>query len=662
MKNSHSNPAPRRPHANKALALTLMALACGAQAEPSSTDGATAQPAGASRRLPGQATEAAETAPASRRPEDADTPGRAENERRAPPGEPPANPEDYEFYPDPNRATRLPPVNPPPVKPYDPEEFKPEPGRWSKPYDPSEFIPVPDRWRLTRDLGLLQENWLDPYNRNLYKADRPFYEDWFFSVNLTSDTVVEPRRLPTPVSPQVGSQPGALDTFGAFDQFLFNQNFITSLVIYQGNTVFRPPNYELRITPVFNINYTEVDEYRLINIDPRRGDTRTDGFAGMQELFLDYHIHNVSPRYDFDSIRFGIQPFSSDFRGFLFQDSQLGVRLFGTRDNNLWQYNLAWFRRLEKDTNSGLNSLTQTPRDDDVFAANLYRQDFPVRGFTSQVTAIYNRNREGDNPFYYDKNGFLNRPASLGMEASRNYDVVYLGYNGDGHFGPVSLTSSFYYAVGSENRSAFADRPTNISAFFLAGEGSVDADWARFRVSALYASGDQDPYDSKEEGFDAIFENPQFAGSDTNFWIRQSVPLIGGTVGNVFLSTRNGVLANLRSSKEQGQSNFTNPGVQLYGVGTDLDLMPELRLSFNFNKMLFANTAPLDVLRNQGRISPDIGWDLSTAAIYRPFFTQNIILRLSGAILIPGDGFKQLYVDQTSDVSYSVLGNFVFNY
>ena len=35
----------------------------------------------------------------------------------------------------------------------------------------------------------------------------------------------------------------------------------------------------------------------------------------------------------------------------------LGVRLFGTRDNNQWQYNLAWFRRIEKDTNSGLNDL-----------------------------------------------------------------------------------------------------------------------------------------------------------------------------------------------------------------------------------------------------------------------------------------------------------------
>ena len=98
-----------------------------------------------------------------------------------------------------------------------------------------------------------------------------------------------------------------------------------------------------------------------VNVDPREGTTRDDHHVGIQAAFVDKHLRNVSDNYDFDSFRVGIQPFSSDFRGFLFQDNQLGVRLFGTRDNNRWQYNLAWFRRLEKDTNSGLNDVGQTP-------------------------------------------------------------------------------------------------------------------------------------------------------------------------------------------------------------------------------------------------------------------------------------------------------------
>src|SRR5205814_1964010 len=151
---------------------------------------------------------------------------------------------------------------------------------------------------------------------------------------------------------------------------------------------------------------SRVEEVRALGIDPRAGLTRDDRHAGLQEAFADIHLRNVSPRYDFDSVRVGIQPFISDFRGFLFNDVPLGVRLFGTRDNNQWQYNLAWFRRIEKDTNSGLNDVGTRLRRDDVFVANAYRQDFPRLGFTSQATLVFNVNREGSGQFY-NANGFL---------------------------------------------------------------------------------------------------------------------------------------------------------------------------------------------------------------------------------------------------------------
>ena len=44
----------------------------------------------------------------------------------------------------------------------------------------------------------------------------------------------------------------------------------------------------------------------------------------------------------------GIQPFNSDFRGFIFNDTNLGARLFGNLGNNRYQYNLAFFDMLEK--------------------------------------------------------------------------------------------------------------------------------------------------------------------------------------------------------------------------------------------------------------------------------------------------------------------------
>src|SRR6185312_9028905 len=124
-------------------------------------------------------------------------------------------------------------------------------------------------------------------------------------------------------------------------------------------------------------------------------------------------------------------------------------RLFGNRHNNIFQYNIALFRRIEKDTNSGLNDVGQALRDDDVFVANLYWQDMPARGFTSQATVLYNRNREDST--HYDDNDFLVRPASIGREAGFTYDVTYIGYNGDGHFGRSNLTVSTYAALGKSD-------------------------------------------------------------------------------------------------------------------------------------------------------------------------------------------------------------------
>src|SRR5690606_34310003 len=160
-----------------------------------------------------------------------------------------------------------------------------------------------------------------------------------------------------------------------------------------------------------------------------------------------------------------------DFRGFLFQDLQFGARLFGNRDNNRWQYNLAWFRRIEKDTNSGLNDVGAGLRDDDIFVANLYRQDWPRIGFTSQATIVHNRNREDE--FFSDKNGFLARPSSLGTETLREYDATYIGYNGDGHFGRLNLTASAYYLFG-DNIGTFTGRDSDLEAGFAAAEASMD--------------------------------------------------------------------------------------------------------------------------------------------------------------------------------------------
>lgn len=522
---------------------------------------------------------------------------------------------------------------------------------------PRESVPVPDRWRIMQALDF-RFPFYDPYHQNVLKGDLPVapehYPEWFFSLGLISDTTYEMRRLPVPVAPQTSANPGALDIYGEGNQNTLSQNIIVSLGLVKGNTTFRPPDYEFRFVPVFNFNQSRVEEERLLRVDPRTGYSRTDNFVGVQELFFDKHLRNVSERYDFDSLRIGIQPMQADFRGFLFQDNALGLRLFGTRDNNHWQYNLAWFRRLEKDTNSGLNDLSQRSRDDDVYLFNLYRQDFPRLGFTSQLTAIHNRNRESGAD-YYDDNGFLVRPAVIGDVRPHDYQVTYLGYNGDGHFGRYGLSASAYVALGSADGNALAQQEQDIQAWFAAAELSRDFDWIRLRGNFLYASGDKDPFNDTAGGFDAILENPQFAGADTSFFIRQAVPLVGG--GGVALSGRNGVLPSLRSSKDKGQSNFVNPGLTLLGVGGDFDLLPTLRVLGNVSYLRFNETEVLGVLRNQAAPSNELGTDISAGLQFRPLFSQNIVFTASAAALLPGKGLRELYPDEESVPMYSVLFN-----
>ena len=538
---------------------------------------------------------------------------------------------------------------------------------------PTDQLPIPDRWRLIESLGLVKENLLDPYNQNTYKGDRPINrakvpwlpikgDDWFFVANLISDSVYEPRTFPIPVGVQTTEDPDRNDVFGNDFSRVFSQTFIAGFALLKGSTTFKPPTIEYRVTLAYNVNYVTVPERRVLFVEPSRGNERLDHFLGVQEAFVDYHFSQFdNDRFDFISIRAGIQPFQSDFRGFLFNDQQLGVRLFGSRDNNRFQFNLGAFWRLEKDTNSGLNAINQSPRDDIVFVANAYRQDFLIPALTSQFTVVYNMNREADD-IEIDDNGFPVRPALLGTLRGREYDVVYLGYNMDGRLGRVNLTGSFYWALGEDRNSFFTDRPADINAQFAALEASYDRDWMRFRLSAAYASGDSDPYDDTEGGYDAIFENPIFAGADTSYWIRQTIPFAGGGRA-ISVNGRNGILNSLRSSKEQGQSNFNNPGLILAGMGADFDLTPQFRISANANHLWFENTATLQALRNEGTIPKEIGFDLSAAAIWRPKANQNLVFRLSAATLLAGDGFKDLFTARGGGREFvSVLANVVLTY
>jgi hypothetical protein len=267
--------------------------------------------------------------------------------------------------------------------------------------------------------------------------------------------------------------------------------------------------------------------------------------------------------------------------------------------------------------------------------ANYYRQDFVFPGYTAQMSVHYNN----DGPSVkYDQNGFLARPDPVGVAQPHRVESVYLGMAGDGHFGRINVNNAFYWVTGRDSLNPIAGTSQTIDAKMAAAEVSYDRDWVRFRASFFYASGDRDPYNNRATGFDSILDNPNFAGGQFSFWQRQQIDLFG-----VSLVNRMSLVPDLRSSKFEGQTNFVNPGLQLFNLGADFAVTPKVKLITNANYLQFDSTKVLEAYTFQNNISSTIGVDLSAGLEYRPLLSDNIILTGGYACLVPGNGFKDLF-------------------
>jgi hypothetical protein len=517
----------------------------------------------------------------------------------------------------------------------------------------ADFQTVEDRWRIgfppwdrydaghprVFDYPYVLGHKFDPYNQNVLKGDYPIWgQNTFLDFTASSTALFEGRSVPTVTTPfESTNRPGTTDFFGKPNQFSYSQLVTMSFDLFHGDASFKPVDWRVKVTPAFNVNYLAVDELAVVSPDVRAGTTRGRTWTTLQEWFGEYKIADTSPEYDFLSVRVGSQPFTSDFRGFIFSDTNRGVRLFGTANGNRDQYNLAYFRQQEKETNSGLNTFED--RDQNIVVANWFHQDFIVPGYTIEGSVVYNN----DGPStLYDRNGFLVRPDPAGIFQPHRVEVAYLGFAGDGHIGRYNISNAFYWAVGRDSKNPIAGQSQSVSAQMAALEVSYDRDYVRFRASGFYASGDGNPNNGRATGFDGVLDNTNFGG-EFSFWNRQSVGLFG-----VNLVQRNSLFADLRSSKLQGQSNFVNPGLWLTNLGVDVDVTPRFRVINNVNFLWFDKTASLEQFVYQNKIDRDIGFDLSTAVEWRPALNNNCIVTGGFATLLPTGGFRQLYNNLTN--------------
>ena len=531
------------------------------------------------------------------------------------------------------------------------------------------YLPKPDRWntsmpdyrRYPDDLRspYVLGHWYDPFNRNKYKGDYPVLTNilgprTFFNFTGSSTTALDGRRLPTP-SNEGSAQPNSAPFFGNGGQFFLAQTFRLSFDLFKGDAAFRPIDWQVRITPAFNLNYLATQENGIVNANVAKGTDRFDQHIGLQEAFVEVKLKDLSPNYDFISIRAGIQQFSSDFRGFIFADENNGVRVFGNLRSNRFQYNAAFFDLLEKNTNSGLNTFQRRYRQ--VGVANLYIQDFGFKGYTTEFSFDWSND---DPTIHFDDNGFQVRPAPIGTvvvtgpipHSIRSY---YIGWTGDGHIHRIDINHAFYQALGHDSFNPLAARKVDINAQLAALELSIDEDWLRFRGSFLYASGDANPNDTSStdptnskgriaRGFDSIVDNEAFAGGEFSFFNREGIRLTGTGVG---LTSPDSFLPDLNASKDEGQSNFVNPGLYLANAGVDAKVTPTLKIVTNVNYLRFVHTQPLELLLFQNPIHAGIGVDASMGVIWRPPLSDNIIVTGGIAVLPPALGLREIYQSKT---------------
>jgi hypothetical protein len=536
------------------------------------------------------------------------------------------------------------------------------------------FNKVPNRWELQEpgyrryspkgEYIYTRARWFDPFNRNRFKGDEPIWptvlgQQVFLNFTASSDTTFDGRRVPSP-SGVSAAQPGSSGFFGRGEQAFFDQTLRFSFDLFHGDASFKPVDWRIRITPEISLNDLNVRELGIVSPDVRKGTNRFDTHIGLQEAFFEYKLHDLSPNYDFVSVRAGIQQFNSDFRGFLFVDEQPGVRVFGDLHSNRIEYNVAYFHFLEKNTNSGLNTFER--RHQQVALGNVYLQDFFFPGYTAEFVAAWNKD---DPSVHYDDNGFLVRPAPIGNVINQNpgggpiahgIRVGYFGWLGSGHIKRFNLTHAFYQAVGEDTFNPIAGRPVTVNAQLAAAEISYDRDWMRYRVSLFYTSGDANPRDARARGFDSILDLQSFAGGIFSFWNREGFRLTGS---GVLLTTPGSLIPSLRSSKEEGQANFVNPGIFVANAGADFDVTPKLKGFANVNFLQFQRTEPMEDLLFQARIRRTVGTDFGIGLIYRPPLSENIVLTGGAAALAPGNGFRDIYSGKTL---FSLFGSARFTF
>jgi hypothetical protein len=384
----------------------------------------------------------------------------------------------------------------------------------------------------------------------------------------------------------------------------------------------------------------EVGEPGVLSPDLLDGEDRGEGAFGIEEAWFEHVLtpHDASTRW---SARVGVLPLRSDFRGFVYDDSNLGLLLSGANDA-YWSWELALFDRRDRDTETGLLEVDEA-RDQVVAVARLRRDEWAPFvgervGYATEFSLHWSADSRDE---HVDDDGFSVAPPPFGAAQSGDVDSIYLGWAGEGQLDEHwDVSHAVYQVYGSDDANPIAAKKVDIDARLAAIELGTTRGPFRFAFSALHASGDSDANDGKGGGFDAILDAPRFAGAGSSFWARHAWKLVGTK-----LKSEWSPLPDLSPSQNEGHQGFVNPGLDLLGASAAWSADEALRASAGLSWLSFDDTDSLETLLQIGSVEREIGWELWAGADWRPTRQFNARVELGASVLLPGGGIERVYGD-----------------
>ena len=151
----------------------------------------------------------------------------------------------------------------------------------------------------------------DPYNQNVLKGDYPIIGQHTF-LDITGQRSLLVRGPPDPDADDAVREHRrgrSSRTSSAGPNQFFNHATSSSLSfdLFHGDAAFKPVDWRVKLTPVFNVNNLTVEELGVVSPDVRQGTSRDrDFWSRCRSAFVEAKLADLSPDYDFVSVRVGI--------------------------------------------------------------------------------------------------------------------------------------------------------------------------------------------------------------------------------------------------------------------------------------------------------------------------------------------------------------------